>query len=49
MEELIEKIVAWKIHPEELVTHRFPLLQADEAYATMAEGKCGKVAVVFDD
>lgn len=48
MEELIEKIVEWDIHPEQLVTHRYPLLQADQAYAKMAEGKCGKVAIVFD-
>ena len=24
MEELVERIVRWKIHPEDLVTHRFP-------------------------
>ena len=48
MEELVEKIVDWGIHPEQLVTHRYPLLKADEAYAKMAEGKCGKVAIVFD-
>ena len=49
MEELIERIVRWGIHPEDLVTHRFPLEEADKAYATMAEGKSGKVAVVFDE
>ena len=48
MEELVERIVRWGIHPEELVTHRFTLDQAAEAYALMASGKCGKVAVVFD-
>jgi threonine dehydrogenase-like Zn-dependent dehydrogenase len=48
MEELVERIVRWGIHPEELVTHRFSLEQADEAYALMATGQCGKVAVVFD-
>ena len=37
------------IHPEDLVTHRFPLEKAGEAFALMAEGKCGKVAVVFDE
>ncbi|MDW7659504.1 MAG: alcohol dehydrogenase, partial [Bacillota bacterium] len=36
-------------HPEDLVTHRFTLEQADEAYRLMAEGRCGKVAVVFDE
>ena len=49
MEELVERIVRWGIHPEELVTNRFPLEQVSEAYALMAEGKCGKVAVVFDE
>jgi len=49
MEELVERIVRWKIHPEQLVTHRFPLEKADEAYALMASGKCGKVAVCFDE
>lgn len=49
MEELVERIVRWGIHPEDLVTHRFTLDQASEAYALMAEGKCGKVAVVFDE
>ena len=49
MEDLVERIVRWKIHPEELVTDRFVLEKADEAYALMATGKCGKVAVVFDE
>lgn len=49
MEELVERLVRWGIHPEELVTHRFPLDRADEAYALMAAGKCGKVAVVYDE
>ncbi len=49
MEELVERIVRWNIHPEDLVTHRFKLDQAPEAFALMAEGKCGKVAVVFDE
>ena len=48
MEELVERIVRWKIHPEDLVTHRFPLEKSGDAYALMSEGKCGKVAVCFD-
>lgn len=48
MEELTEKLVRWGIHPEDLVTHRFTLDNVSEAYALMAEGRCGKVAVVFD-
>lgn len=49
MEDLVERLVRWDIHPDKLITHRFPLEKADEAYALMASGKCGKVAVVFDE
>lgn len=49
MEELVERIVRWGIHPEELVTDRFVLDKASDAFALMAEGKCGKVAVVYDE
>lgn len=49
MEELVERIVRWGIHPEDLVTHRFTLDEAEKAYELMASGKCGKVAVVFDE
>ena len=49
MEELVERLVRWAIHPEDLVTHRFTLDNADDAYKLMASGKCGKVAVVFDE
>jgi threonine dehydrogenase-like Zn-dependent dehydrogenase len=49
MEELVERIVRWGIHPEELITHRFTLDKVADAYALMASGKSGKVAVVFDE
>lgn len=49
MEELVERLVRWNIHPEDLITDEFPLEQAAQAYARMAEGNCGKVAVVFND
>ena len=45
MEELVERLVRWGLHPEDIVTHRFPLERADEAYRLMASGRCGKVAV----
>ena len=48
MEELVERLVRWGIHPEKLITHEFPLEKAADAYALMAAGNCGKVAVVFD-
>jgi len=49
MEELVERLVRWNLHPAELVTHRFALENVAEAYALMASGKCGKVAVCFDE
>lgn len=49
MEELVERLVRWGIHPEDLVTHRFTLSEVDKAYTLMDGGKCGKVAVVFDE
>jgi threonine dehydrogenase-like Zn-dependent dehydrogenase len=49
MEELVERLVRWRMHPDVLITHRFTLDQAAGAYALMASGRCGKVAVVFDE
>lgn len=49
MMELVEKLVRWDLHPADLITHRFALDQAEAAYALMASGKCGKVAVCFDE
>ena len=49
MEELVERLVRWKLHPADLVTHRFALEGVADAYAVMASGECGKVAVCFDE
>ena len=38
MEELVEHLVRWNIHPADLITHTFPLERAAEAYALMASG-----------
>jgi threonine dehydrogenase-like Zn-dependent dehydrogenase len=46
---IAERLVRWGVHPANLVTHRFALDKADEAYELMADGKCGEVAVVFDE
>ena len=48
MEELTMLISAWGIHPDAIITHKFPLEKAPEAFDLMDKGKCGKVAVVFD-
>ncbi len=49
MEELVEKLSEWDLHPDRLVTHRFSLERCSEAYTLMAGGECGKVAVCFDE
>ena len=49
MEELVERLVRGEIRPDTLITHRFALDDVSDAYALMASGKCGKVAVVFDE
>lgn len=47
LEDLVEKLVRWNIHPEITVTHTFPLEKADEAYRLMDDGKCGKVVITW--
>ena len=49
MEELVERLVRWNIHPEDLITDEFSIERAGEAYKLMAGGQCGKVAVIFGD
>jgi len=49
MEELIERLVQWNLHPADLITDRFALSDAAEAYALAASGRCGKVGVCFDE
>jgi threonine dehydrogenase-like Zn-dependent dehydrogenase len=48
MEELTERLVRWKLHPDVLVTHRFTLAQAKEAYELFDTGRTGKVAFVWE-
>ncbi len=49
MMDLVERLVRWGIHPGDLITHQFPVERAGEAYALMASGRCGKVAIVFPE
>lgn len=49
MEELVERLVRWNLHPSDIITHRFGLEDAANAYALMASGKCGKVAICSDE
>jgi threonine dehydrogenase-like Zn-dependent dehydrogenase len=48
MEDLLEHLVRWELHPEQVVTHRFALDQADEAYRVADSGTAGKVCITFD-
>ncbi len=48
MQDLLELLVRWGIHPHDTVTHRFPLAQADQAYRVADAGESGKVCIVFD-
>ncbi len=48
MEDLVEKLVEWNLKPEVIVSHRYPLAQAAEAYRVADEGQSGKVCIVFD-
>lgn len=48
MEELTENLVRWDLHPETIVSHRFTLEDAAEAYRVADEGKSGKVCIVME-
>jgi 2-desacetyl-2-hydroxyethyl bacteriochlorophyllide A dehydrogenase len=48
MEELVERLVRWQLHPDAMVTHRFSLDKAREAYATFDQGNTGKVAIISE-
>jgi len=48
MADLLEHLVRWDLHPESIVTARFPLAEAGQAYATADAGEGGKVAIVMD-
>ena len=48
MEELVERLVRWDLHPDRTVTDRVPLAEAAAAYATADGGLRGKVALVME-
>ena len=48
MEDLLEYLVRWGLHLQVMVTHRFALNQAKEAYEAFDSGKTGKVAIVWE-
>jgi threonine dehydrogenase-like Zn-dependent dehydrogenase len=49
MEDLLENLVRWRLHPDVIVSHRFPLEQATQAYELFDAGKTGKVAIVWNE
>ncbi len=46
MEELVELLVRWDLHPDMMVTDRFDLADAGAAYELADGGRAGKVAIV---
>ena len=48
MEELVERLSRWGIHPDKTVTHRFGIQDADKAYDVADKGQSGKVVITFD-
>ena len=47
MEELVERLVRWDLHPEAMVTDRFGLEEAGAAYRRADAGTAGKVAITW--
>ncbi len=47
MADLLENVVRWGVRPDAVVSHRYSLAEADEAYRTAAAGAGGKVCIVF--
>lgn len=47
MEELVELLVRWELHPGVMVTDRFALEDADAAYRLADSGQTGKVAITW--
>ena len=48
MEDLVERLSRWELHPDKTVTHRFSLDQAAEAYDVADKGQSGKVVIVSE-
>ncbi|MHB9132069.1 MAG: zinc-dependent alcohol dehydrogenase family protein [Armatimonadota bacterium] len=48
LEELVERLDRWGIHPDVTCNVRLPLEKAEEAYQLAAGGQTGKVCIVFE-
>lgn len=49
LEELVERLDRWGVHPDRICTDRLPLSDAARAYEIAAAGQAGKVCIVFED
>jgi len=49
MEELVDRIVQWGIHPEDILPKRMALKEVSEAYKLLEEGLWDKVAIVCNE
>jgi threonine dehydrogenase-like Zn-dependent dehydrogenase len=47
MGELLDRLSRWGLHPEVVVTGRFDLAEASQAYAVADAGEAGKVGIVW--
>lgn len=45
MEDLMDDLVRWRLHPDLLVSHRFRLADAENAYRLFDTGRTGKVVI----
>ena len=49
LQDLVERLDRWGLHPEVTATHRLPLEKAAEAYDLADKGQTGKVVICFDE
>ncbi|HYN30711.1 MAG TPA: zinc-binding dehydrogenase [Dermatophilaceae bacterium] len=49
MRELLDLLARWGEHPERIVTHRYPLADAAQAYAVADAGAAGKVVLTMGE
>jgi threonine dehydrogenase-like Zn-dependent dehydrogenase len=48
LEELVERLDRWALHPDRTCTHRLALSEAGKAYELAAGGQTGKVCIVLE-
>lgn len=48
MADLVTRLAQWELKPSAIVTHTFPLEDADEAYRVASDARAGKVSIVME-